>query len=276
VPIWHPARVPEGDALHRIAARLQVLVGHRLEAESPHPRGLVTGVARAVDGRRLEKVDAVGKHLLLRFDGGVVVCSHLRMSGRWRVEPRARDATRRGRPWLVLRGGDWVATQWNGPVLTLDGRAVARLGPDLLAPATDIDLVRRRLRASDPSRPIGEALLDQRIVSGIGNMWVAEALWQARVSPWRAVQDVGDDRLSLALGWAQKAMREAVTAAGPARRVYRRARRGCSRCGTPIQSGGLGDANRTAYWCPSCQPASTSAEKEGFEPSRQGFPHLTP
>jgi endonuclease VIII len=269
--------VPEGDTLHRIASRLQPLVGQRVEAESPHPRGLATGIARVVDGRVLEAVDAIGKHLLLRFEGGVVVRSHLRMSGRWRVEPRSCDPSRSGRPWLVLRGGSWVATQWNGPVLTLDRHAVARLGPDLLAAATDIDEICSRVKAADSSRPIGEVLVDQRIVSGIGNVWVAEALWQARVSPWRSAGDVGGDELSLALGWAQKAMREAVTGARTSRRVYRRSGRGCPRCGTPIESRGLGEANRTAYWCPTCQPAPTSTtEKEGFEPSRQGFPHLTP
>jgi endonuclease VIII len=176
----------------------------------------------------------------------------------------------------VLQGGDWVATQWNGPVLTLDRHTVGRLGPDLLAPATGIVEIRSRVKAADPSRPIGEVLVDQRIISGIGNVWVAEALWQARVSPWRSVGDVGDDELSRALGWAQNAMREAVTGVRTARRVYRRAGRGCPRCATPIESRGLGEANRTAYWCPSCQPAPTSTEKEGFEPSRQGFPHLTP
>ena len=80
--------MPEGDSLHRVARRLQVLVGERVEAESPNPRGQVTGVARAVDGRVLERVEAVGKNVLLHFDGGVVVRSHLRMSGRWRVRRR--------------------------------------------------------------------------------------------------------------------------------------------------------------------------------------------
>src|SRR5262245_65459655 len=93
--------VPEGDAIHRAAGRLQPLVGERVEAESPNPRGLATGVARVVDGRVLEGVDAVGKHLLLRFEGGVVLRSHLRMNGRWRVGPRGAEL--RGRPWLVLR-----------------------------------------------------------------------------------------------------------------------------------------------------------------------------
>ena len=94
--------MPEGDSLHRAARRLQVLVGERVEAESPNPRGQVTGVASRIDGRRLESVDAVGKHLLLRFEGAVVLRSHLRMNGRWRVRRRA-DAVWRGSPWLVLR-----------------------------------------------------------------------------------------------------------------------------------------------------------------------------
>jgi endonuclease VIII len=220
--------MPEGDSLHRIAARLQVLVGERVEAESPHPRGLATGVARIVDGRLVEAVDALGKHLLLRFEGGVVVRSHLRMSGRWRVEPRAQAATTRGRPWLVLRSGEWVATQWNGPVLTLDRRAVTQLGPDLLAASTDVDRVVSRMRATDPSRLIGEALVDQRIVSGIGNMWVAESLWQARVAPWRPVGDVDDDELSSVIGWAREAMRAAVVGTRRHRAVYRRAGRAFS------------------------------------------------
>ena len=113
--------MPEGDALHRVAARLQVLVGQRVEASSPNPRGVATGVARAIDGRVLESVEAVGKHVLLRFEGGVTVRSHLRMNGRWRV--RARDERPwSGSPWLVLSTPRFEATQWNGPVLTLDGR----------------------------------------------------------------------------------------------------------------------------------------------------------
>src|SRR5436305_500585 len=94
--------MPEGDSLHRIAALLDPLVGERILAESPHPRGRVTGVARVLDGRVLERVEAVGKHLLLRFDGGVVLRSHLRMRGRWSLVPRGTPM--RGRPWLVLRG----------------------------------------------------------------------------------------------------------------------------------------------------------------------------
>jgi endonuclease-8 len=243
--------LPEGDALHRAAARLQVLVGERIEAESPHPRGEATGVARVVDGRRLESVEAVGKHLLLRFEGDVVLRSHLRMSGRWRLDRRG--ATRRGRPWLVLRGGGWEAAQWNGPVLTLEARPLRRLGPDLLADETEVQSLVGRVRSSEPSRLLGDALLDQRLVAGIGNMWLAEALWHARVSPWRTLGAISDEELEAVLSWARETMRASVAGARGVRRAYRRAGRLCARCGTSIQSHGLGEANRTAYWCPTCQ-----------------------
>jgi endonuclease-8 len=249
--------MPEGDALHRAAARLQPLVGERIEAESPNPQGEATGVARAVDGRVLERVEAVGKHLLLHFEGGVVLRSHLRMSGRWRVGPRT--VAVRGRPWLVLRGGRWTATQWNGPVLTLERRPLRRLGPDLLAEDTDVVEVVSRVRREHPSRLVGEALVDQRVIAGIGNMWLAEALWEARVSPWSPLAAVTDEELGNALAWARDAMRAAVQAPRGGRAVYRRAGMACRRCGSPIASRGLGDANRTAYWCPGCQPERPSA-----------------
>jgi len=244
--------MPEGDSLHRAAARLQPLVGLRLTATSPHPRGLVTGVAKAIDGRRLEGVEAVGKHLLLRFDGGITVRSHLRMNGRWRVGPIG--STGVGRPWLVLRGDAIEATQWNGPVLTLDLGPVRRLGPDLLADSSDPDGLVSRLRRGDGARPLGEVLQDQRLVAGIGNMWMSEALWAVRLSPWLPLGATSDGELLEVLRWARTAMRAAIAGVRPVRAVYRRAGRPCSRCGTPIESRGLGDDNRTAYWCPACQP----------------------
>ena len=230
--------MPEGDALHRAARRLSVLVGERVEAESPHPRAQVTGVAPRIDGRRLEAVEAVGKNLLLRFEGGITVRSHLRMSGRWRVEPRGN--ARVGRPWLVLRGASHEAVLWNGPVLEVVSRPL-RLGPDVL---TD-DLCGVRLLG-----PIGEALLDQRQVSGIGNVWRCEALWHARVSPWADAAGVDQQEI---LAHAHRLMTAALDGERPPRHVYRRAGRPCSRCGTPIRSRGQGDDNRIAYWCPGCQ-----------------------
>jgi endonuclease-8 len=263
--------VPEGDSLHRIARQLQVLVGERIEAESPNPRGLVTGVARAVDGRRLERVDAIGKNLVLRFEGAVVVRSHLRMTGRWRVQRR--DAVRRGgSPWLVLCSREWEATQWNGPVLTLRGEAAVReLGPDLLAGDTEIGDIVARLRREDDARVVGEALVDQRVVAGIGNAWLAEMLWQVRISPWTRLRDVTDDRLQSALEWAREAMLASVRGRRSRRAVYRRAGRGCPRCGEPIRSRGLGDANRTAYWCPRCQPGFVQRRGRDSNPRRADY-----
>ena len=244
--------MPEGDSLHRAAIRLQPLVGRRITASAPHPRGQATGVARAVDGRVLESVEAVGKHLLLRFEGGVTVRSHLRTNGRWRIGRS--DARRVGRPWLVLEADGIEATQWNGPVLTLEQRPVHRLGPDLLAADVDPAALVPRFRAADPSRALGEALQDQRLVAGIGNMWMSETLWAAGLSPWRLLGQVSDEELTAALDGARAAMLASVAGSRGGRSVYRRAGRPCPRCGTPIESRGQGDANRTAYWCPRCQP----------------------
>src|SRR5215212_196009 len=127
--------MPEGDALHLAARRLQVLVGQEIDVETPHPQAAVKRLAPLLDGRRLESVEAVGKNLLLRFDGGVVLRSHLRMKGRWRLEPRGKART--GLPWLVLRGETQEGVLWNGPVLTLETRNVSRLGQDVLAPEFD-------------------------------------------------------------------------------------------------------------------------------------------
>src|SRR5919199_297676 len=152
--------MPEGDSLARAARRLQVLVGERVEAEAHHPRAVVKRVAERIDGRRLESVEAAGKNLLLRFEGDVVVRSHLRMSGRWIV--RERGSRLFGRPWLVLRGERKEALLWNGPVLELDDRAARRLGPDILAEPADLAAMVANLRR-DPRRHVGDALLDQRL-----------------------------------------------------------------------------------------------------------------
>jgi endonuclease VIII len=130
--------MPEGDALHRAARSLQPLVGERVEVVTPHPRARVTRVAERLDGKRLLRVEAVGKNLLLRFEGGLVLRSHLRMTGRWQLLQRG-DGARKGTPWLVLRGATSEAVLWNGPVLELDESHVRRLGPDILADPPDLD-----------------------------------------------------------------------------------------------------------------------------------------
>jgi endonuclease-8 len=184
------------------------------------------------------------------------------MNGRWTVRQRG-AAPWRGRPWLVLRTSRWEAAQWNGPVLRLDDGRARRLGPDLLADATTVDEVVSRIRVSGPGRRLGEALLDQRVVSGIGNMWLAELLWHAHVSPWLPVRDATDDELARGIGWARDAMRASVahSRGGSARAVYRRAGRPCRRCGASIRSRGLGEMNRTAYWCERCQRGPRPPER---------------
>jgi endonuclease VIII len=242
--------VPEGDSLARAARRLQVLVGERIAAEAPHPRAAVKRIAERIDGRTLLSVEPAGKNLLLRFEGGIVVRSHLRMSGRWQVRPRG--ARLAGRPWLVLRGAEREAVLWNGPVLELDDRAIRGLGPDILSEPPDVDAMIANLRR-DPRRCLGDAVLDQRLVAGIGNLWKAEALWEARVSPWRRLGDVSDEKLRAVLQAAHELMSASVTTGRKPRSVYNRAGRACRRCGTPIRARGQGDDNRTAYWCPTCQ-----------------------
>jgi len=244
--------MPEGDSLHRAAQRLQVLVGERVEIETPHPRAAVKGLAERLDGRRLEQVEAVGKNLLLHFEGGLVLRSHLRMKGRWRVERRG--TARTGKPWLVLRGVEHEAFLWNGAVLELVGPRGARprLGPDILGEPPDYETMLARLRV-EPEREVGDALLDQRLVAGIGNLWKAEALWEARVSPWRRLEEVDDSELRAVLEAAHTLMRTSVDGPRPQRRVYQRAGRICPRCGGIVRSAPQAANARTAYWCPGCQ-----------------------
>jgi endonuclease VIII len=243
--------MPEGDALHRAARRLQPLVGDRVEVEAPHPRAAATQVAERLDGRRLLGVEAIGKNLLFTFEGGLVLRSHLRMSGRWTVVPAG--SARRGRPWLVLRGAEREAVLWNGPVLELHTRSVRRLGPDILAEPPELDRMLANLRSQHQGRELGDALLDQRLVAGIGNKWKAEALWAAGVSPWRVLAATTDEELSRVLEAAARSMSRSLAGVRGRNNVYRCVGRPCPRCGGTIRSRGQGDENRIAYWCPGCQ-----------------------
>ncbi|HXK13766.1 MAG TPA: DNA-formamidopyrimidine glycosylase family protein [Gaiellaceae bacterium] len=244
--------MPEGDSLHLAARRLQVLVGQRIAAESPHPRAQAERIAERIDGRTLESVHAHGKNLILRFEGGIVLRSHLRMTGRWAVRPRGE--ARSGKPWLVLRGTNVEGVLWNGPVLELHTRALARLGPDILERPPKLDAMLERMRGADQTRWFGETLLDQSLVAGIGNMWLAETLWEAELSPWRRLRDVTEADRRRALELAAELMRLSVdTGRGRRHRAYRRVGQPCPRCRTAIRSWGQGDDNRMAYWCPGCQ-----------------------
>lgn len=247
--------MPEGDSIRRIARSLQSLVGERLEVETPHPRAAVLDIASRLHGRRLERIEAIGKNLLFHFEGGVTLRSHLRMNGRWRVTRRGQPLI--GIPWLVLRTADLEASQWNGPVLALDDRGLRALGPDILDRPPDLEAMIARLRGA-PDLYLAEGLQRQQLVAGIGNMWVAEILWANRLSPWLRLRDVSDVELRSVLSDAHRLMSAALEGPRPERRIYRRTGRGCRRCGTPVRSQGQGDANRVAYWCPGCQSTSST------------------
>jgi endonuclease VIII len=257
--------VPEGDTIHRAANRIRPVLAGRVpdEIRTPHPRHAREGWPERLTGRAVTAVDAHGKHLFIRFEGGLTLHSHLRMTGAWGVY-RAGARWRRSpsRAWLVLRCGAVEVVQFDGPVLELmtEGRSrfdrrLAQLGPDILAPELDEAVFLRRLREDDPTRPIGDALLDQQTVSGIGNVWKSEACFLAGVDPWRSAADVTDAEALAIVRAARAHMQQSALhghrAVPP--EIYGRAGRPCPRCATPIRHRGQGDDNRQTYWCPGCQ-----------------------
>jgi endonuclease-8 len=249
--------VPEGDTIAWMARRLRpVLEGH-VPDEIVAPRD--PRWPQRLAGQAVRRVDTHGKHLFIRFNGDLTIHSHLGMSGSWLVASQRR-AWRRA--WIVFRVGDrWVA-ELDGPVLELmtEGRTrfdqrLAALGPDVLAPEFEHVRFLRLLRSDDQTRALGDALLDQRNVAGIGNIWKAEGCWEARVDPWRRLADVGDEE-ALAVIEAIRPRMQRSAVDGPRAinaRVYGRSGRPCPRCGTGVSARGQGDANRTTYWCPGCQ-----------------------
>lgn len=254
--------MPEGDSLHRAAARLAPLVGEVLVVEARHGRARALGIAERLDGRRLESVRAVGKNLLLEWEGGLVLRSHLRMKGRWRVA--AAGAPIVGTPWLVLTGPRLQAVLSGGGELELtrgSNPRVARLGPDVMLDPPDLEGMLARFRGTDQERELGDALLDQRLAAGIGNMWKAEGLFRARLSPWARLRDVSDDDLRRVLAETSAAMRSRRAR----RSVYDRTGLPCPRCARPIAAWRQGDDARTAFWCPACQPAPAGSRPVGDE-----------
>jgi endonuclease-8 len=247
--------VPEGDTIAYAANRIRPVLEGRVPDEIRAPREPKWPDRLA--GRSVLSVDTHGKHLFLHFDGGLVVHSHLGMVGSWTVLPHDRIGSRAR---LVIRAGDRWVVQFGGPTLELLTSGRARLvrgplGPDVLAEEFDRDRFLRRLRAEDPTRPIGDALLDQTTVAGIGNIWKAEGCWEARVDPWRRVARVSDDEAASIIDAARPRMMHSAVE-GPRTiqpRVYRRTGQPCPRCETRVVARGQGDANRTTYSCPRCQ-----------------------
>jgi endonuclease VIII len=256
--------MPEGDTILSAARRLgAALVDKRIvEIATPQPRHALDRWAERLEGRAVRTVDAHGKHLFIRFEGDLTLHSHLRMTGRWGVYRRG-ERWRRSprRAWLVIRTDEHEVVQFDGPVLELmtDSRTrfdqrLASLGPDVLAGEFDQRRFLARLRRDDPSRGIGDALLDQRNLAGIGNAWKSEGCFLARIDPWRRLDEVTDEEALALVRRIRALMLESVEAASHSRRwVFARAGLPCHRCAAPIRARGQGDDNRTTYWCPSCQ-----------------------
>ncbi len=274
--------MPEGDTIHRAARNLhRALAGETVvRFETVLPRLARVDEDHPIAGRTIEAVSAQGKHLLLRFSGDLVLRSHLRMNGSWHLyRPgerwrRPRDAMR-----VVVETRPWLAVGFDLPVAELlDGRGLARqrdlarLGPDLLAPDFDAAEAERRLRAR-AAREVGEALLDQGALAGVGNELKSEILFIAGVDPYRRVASLSDAELSALVAAARRVLLAAVAPFGagvttwlggrrttgrsnPDERifVYGRAGEPCRRCGTPIRLGRQGPGARVTYHCPRCQP----------------------
>lgn len=272
--------MPEGDTIFRTAANLRTWIGGRT----------VTAARSSLPGVRMEKavgsvvdgVEARGKHLLVRFSTGVVLHTHMRMTGSWHVY--ATGAPWRRPAWrakVVVEAGDRTAVCFDAPVVELladrDERshaALAALGPDVLVEPFDLAEVRRRAATRSARLTAGELLLDQRVVAGIGNVYRCEALFLEGVDPWTprsALAAATLDRLVLTAARLMRANAQPEASVGrdlgagqDGTWVYRRAGRPCRRCGTLVRSARLGAQARTCYWCPACQPAHAGERPEAL------------
>lgn len=261
--------MPEGDTIHRAAARLRpVLQGQVLERfEAPR---LVGPRPRA--GEVVEVVEAVGKHLLIRFSGGLTLDTHMRMTGVWqvyRVGERWRRAPHLMRCLVAVH--EHQAVCFSAPVVRTFATArtgtfedpVAHLGPDLCRPeSAAVDVVAScvaRMSGLEPSTPVGEVLLDQRIGNGIGNVYKSEVCWHELVDPFAPLATVSAEERTRLIATAGRLLRANL---GTSRRrtvaeglaVYGRRGRPCRRCGTAVRSRTEGELARVTYWCPTCQP----------------------
>jgi endonuclease-8 len=261
--------MPEGDTLFKTAARLRpALQGHHLTRfEAPR---LVGDAPRL--GEVIERVEARGKNLLIHFERGLVLRTHLRMVGSWHVY---REHERWRKPAYLARavvGADsgWMGVCFQAPVvetyhrLASEPRPLATLGPDLCRAeslADDVldDVLVRIEHFADPSATLGEALLDQRIAAGIGNVYKSEVCWAVGIDPATALgavpREVRRRAWTTAARQLQANLRDGGRRTHPAGlAVYGRRGQPCRRCGTPIRTARQGEQARITYWCPRCQP----------------------
>jgi endonuclease-8 len=263
--------MPEGHTIHRAARRLRSVLQDqpldRVVARGPHL--VVAKAEQRLLGTTVTGVEARGKHLLVHVDAGWSIHSHLRMDGTWQLYRRGeRWRKARKRAWLQLGAGDWDAVNFDGPILELHRtqdlqheRVLVELGPDVLAEPFDEREYLRRMRANG-GREVGDAVMQQRIVAGIGNIYKAESLFLAGIDPWRRVEELDDSELIVIREVATRIMLDgvldarAITFNGPGppgKWAYGRPGRPCRRCGSPIRSAPQGEDQRTTFWCERCQ-----------------------
>lgn len=274
--------MPEGDTIFRAARTLhRALAGKvvtRFESVLPHLTRV--DVDRPLAGRTVESVSAMGKHQLMRFSGALVLRTHMRMNGSWHLyRPGEKWQRPRAAMRLVVETADFVAVGFDVPDAELIAErdlarhpALRRLGPDLLG-SFDAAEAERRIRAR-PGSSIGEVLLSQQVLTGIGNVFKSEILFLARVHPYRLAGTLDDEKLHEVLELSRKLLAANVTDhsggrivtwfghrrttgrsnPGESLWVYGRSGEPCRRCGTPIAYSKQGVEARVTYWCPSCQP----------------------
>ena len=267
--------MPEGDVVWRTAQRLHAaLAGRTLTLCDLRWPSLAT---TDLTGREVLEVVAAGKHLLTRVEGGLTLHSHLRMDGSWHVH-RTGETWARRRPEngvrAVLANEAWTAVGHELGMLDLvptdaESGLVGHLGPDVLGPGWDAAEATRRLAAA-PDRPVGAALLDQRVLAGVGTFFMAECLFLRGVSPWTAVRGAGDLDALVALvhrlltANRDRAVQSTTGDLRPGRQQYVHSRSGrpCRRCGTTIRVAPIGEPpqERTAFYCPRCQPGPTPTD----------------
>ena len=266
--------MPEGDTIHRVAKTLQAALAGKAVARF---ETVLPPLARVDDetplrGRTIERVHAIGKHLLIEFSGGLTLRSHLRMNGTWHIyRPGERWMRPRRDMRLAIATEDFVAVGFNVPVAEfLDDRARVRsedlrgLGQDLLGAEFDVAAARERVRAY-AHREIANVLLNQRVVAGIGNVYKSELLFIRRILPFRTVSELTDEEVDSLLLTARKLLqhnvekesggRETRTSRGGEERLYVYGREGkpCRRCGSAIRMRKQGADARVTYWCGKCQ-----------------------
>ena len=259
--------MPEGDTIFRTAATLTKAIGHAVIT------GFRSSMPKLRDveliGRRIQEIEARGKNLLIHFDDGRVLHTHMMMTGSWHIYRHGESWQRPERQAnLVIETEKFVAICFNAPVVELmsptgfrRSQRLRALGPDILRDDFDINEAIRRLRDRNELE-IGEALLAQQALAGIGNVYKSETLFLCHLDPFMTVRDLSDGTLEQVIKEARKWMkanlgggmrttRRALT--GKRLWVYGRSGETCMRCGEIIKMRRQGRAMRSTYWCPHCQ-----------------------